>query len=235
MTNSSLAYPSELTLTMITVIQAWAWLLSTVGTSGNVITIAAILQQFYFERARIKGGFRNNQEPPPHISIKITSDIILLLHLSICDLLYCAVNIPLTAVNYQYAFFSNLTDAPPMKNGDSFCLWIAGFRYLNAFVEWTTLSLLTLQRCVHLKRILPVKMFTPRGTVILICCCWIGGIVGQVGAVLNAKRSPPQAKPSGMEVNSLGPFSPASVPRMCHTPRHLQFVLDCEWGRECAC
>ncbi|XP_047471199.1 protein trapped in endoderm-1-like [Penaeus chinensis] len=165
--------------------QVWAWVICVVGGVGNFVTIATIFHQLHLCRSKrsyygrdLKYGenghaLRPRSQGP---SIKLAGDTILLLHLSICDFLYCVVNLPITAWSYNVS-----ADHAP---GKGFCTVVAAFRYLNALVEWMTLGLLTVQRCVDLRRSRRVRFFKPLPTCGILLLCWLGGLAVMLGALI---------------------------------------------------
>ncbi|XP_063586368.1 protein trapped in endoderm-1-like [Penaeus indicus] len=164
--------------------QVWAWVICVVGGVGNFITIATISHQLHLCRSKrsyygdlkyAENGraIRPRSQGP---SIKLAGDTILLLHLSICDFLYCVVNLPITAWSYSVS-----ADRTP---GNGFCTGVATFRYLNALVEWMTLGLLTVQRCVDLRRSRGVRFFKPLPTCGILLLCWLGGLAMMLGALI---------------------------------------------------
>lgn len=111
--------------------------------------------------------------------VVLEGDTLLLLHLSICDFLYCVINLPLTAYTYSYALQS-----PESQPSQPFCQGAALFRYVNALAEWTTLGLLTVQRCVDLGRLRGARFFRPRPTLIFILAIWVVSFLLQMGAII---------------------------------------------------
>lgn len=173
--------------------QAWAWVICVVGGIGNFITIVTISHQLhlcrskrpYYERRPAYGeharATRLRSQGP---SIKLAGDTILLLHLSICDFLYCVVNLPITAWSYNVPLDGTLP-AP----GKSFCTGVAAFRYLNALVEWLTLGLLTVQRCVDLRRSSGARFFKPFPTCVILVMCWLVSLGMMFGALIQVSSS----------------------------------------------
>ncbi|XP_050710975.1 mucin-5AC-like isoform X1 [Eriocheir sinensis] len=165
---------NEAPLGWIMAAQAWAWTVSCIGGVGNLVTICAIAYQLYLGRV-----WRRRHGSVGRPVVALEGDTILLLHLSICDFLYCAVNLPITAITYNYAL--GYTELQPSKK---FCTGAALFRYVNALAEWTTLGLLTVQRCVDLGRSRGARFFRPRPTVLFIAGIWVGSVVLQLGAII---------------------------------------------------
>uniref|UniRef100_A0A0P4WSH0 G-protein coupled receptors family 1 profile domain-containing protein n=1 Tax=Scylla olivacea TaxID=85551 RepID=A0A0P4WSH0_SCYOL len=160
-------------LAWIMAAQAWAWTVSCVGGVGNFVTICAISYQLYLGRV-----WRRRHGPVGRPVLTLEGDTILLLHLSICDFLYCVVNLPITAITYNYAL-GRAPDTPSKL----FCTGAALFRYVNALAEWTTLGLLTVQRCVDLGRSRGARFFRPRPTLLFIAGIWVGSVVLQLAAL----------------------------------------------------
>ncbi|XP_027229092.2 protein trapped in endoderm-1 [Penaeus vannamei] len=168
--------------------QAWAWVICVVGGVGNFVTIATISHQLHLCRSKrsyygrgLKSGEGGHGTRPrcQGPSIKLAGDTILLLHLSLCDFLYCVVNLPITAWSYNVPLDDTL-EAP----GKAFCAGVATFRYLNALVEWMTLGLLTVQRCVDLRRSRGARLFKPLPTCVILLLCWLGCLAMMLGAVV---------------------------------------------------
>ncbi|XP_071536879.1 protein trapped in endoderm-1-like isoform X2 [Panulirus ornatus] len=159
--------------------QAWAWTVSCVGGVGNLVTISSISHQLYLGRVW-RRHYQNDRHDVRHGGrpvVFLGGDTLLLLHLSVCDFLYCVVNLPLTALTYDFAL--GRASKEPSK---TFCTAAALFRYINALAEWTTLGLLTVERCVDLGRSRSARFFRPRSTVFFIAAIWIGSLLLQLGA-----------------------------------------------------
>lgn len=128
---------------------------------------------------------RQNAYPYPSVPygsrpvVVLEGDTLLLLHLSLCDFLYCVINLPLTAYTYSYALQS-----PESQPSQHFCQGAALFRYVNALAEWTTLGLLTVQRCVDLGRLRGARFFRPRPTIIFILAIWVVSFLLQMSAII---------------------------------------------------
>ncbi|XP_076059219.1 uncharacterized protein LOC143035903 [Oratosquilla oratoria] len=149
----------------------WACILAVIGGVGNLVTIATICHQLILGRGR-----NSFYCASPPISIKLDGDTLLILHLSFCDFLYCTVNLPLTA--YTYFTYSN-------GPGRDFCRGAAIFRYLNAFVEWNTLALLAVERCVDLRRSHRSRLFRPKTTLLLLLLVWVVSIILLLPAIIH--------------------------------------------------
>nr|XP_045599598.1 protein trapped in endoderm-1-like isoform X2 [Procambarus clarkii] len=162
--------------------QGWAWTVSCVGGVGNLVTISTIAHQLYLGRLWRRHYQCGHRAGRPVVALE--GDTLLLLHLSFCDFLYCAVNLPLTAITYNYAI--GLSDTVPSK---SFCTGAALFRYINALAEWTTLGLLTVQRCVDLGRSRGARFFRPRPTISFIVAIWLGSVLLQMDAIVQGHFS----------------------------------------------
>ncbi|XP_045602977.1 protein trapped in endoderm-1-like [Procambarus clarkii] len=160
--------------------QGWAWTVSCVGGVGNLVTISTIAHQLYLGRLWRRHYQCGHRAGRPVVALE--GDTLLLLHLSFCDFLYCAVNLPLTAITYNYAI--GLSDTVPSK---SFCTGAALFRYINALAEWTTLGLLTVQRCVDLGRSRGARFFRPRPTISFIVAIWLGSVLLQMDAIVQGQ------------------------------------------------
>lgn len=161
------------------VAQVWAWVICGLGSMGNLLTLAAGAHQLCLkDRRRTNQSGEWGRAMP---GIRLEADTLLLLHLSFCDFLYCAINLPIIAVNYELA----LSDAPPSEYpSDQFCTGTVVFRYLNAIVEWMTLGLLALERCLDMGRVRTNRIFTPTKTCILLACCWGAALILQAGSIV---------------------------------------------------
>lgn len=199
---------NEAPLGWIMAAQAWAWTVSCIGGVGNLVTICAIAYQLYLGRV-----WRRRHGSVGRPVVALEGDTILLLHLSICDFLYCAVNLPITAITYNYAL--GYTEVQPSK---TFCTGAALFRYVNALAEWTTLGLLTVQRCVDLGRSRGARFFRPRPTLMFIAGIWVGSVVLQLGAIIKVGLT---FIPSP---DYLPPL-PATAPHPAHPRQCFVFVL----------
>ncbi|XP_064095187.1 uncharacterized protein LOC135207388 [Macrobrachium nipponense] len=160
----------------IQVSQVWACIVATVGVSGNLLTIGIIIWQMTFWRG---GGPRHTTSLPAIISRAKRTPLIpkegytlLLLNLSVCDLLYCGINLPVTVYTYSYAF----TEETPST---SFCSGAAFARYTIALMEWLSMALIVVQRCVDLRRSRRMRFFKPKPTVVLISIVWVLSILPQ--------------------------------------------------------
>lgn len=190
--------------TIIRVAQIWAWVLCVFGGIGNILTVLTIAHQFYLGsrsettrrhrrrqqrrqwRTTALGETLSTHDDCPSV-LKLKADTILLLHLSVCDLLYCTVNLPFIAINYSYAFFDGAV--PCTGPSQRYCTGTAMFRYVNAFIEWMTLGLLAVQRCIRIgKPEGDVRIFTPLSTCLLILGCWVGTFLLQTNAVIQVRN-----------------------------------------------
>ncbi|XP_066980057.1 2-oxoglutarate receptor 1-like [Macrobrachium rosenbergii] len=170
----------------IRVSQVWACIVATVGISGNILTIGIIIWQMTFWR---KGCITRTRSLPAVISRAKRTPLIpkegytlLLLNLSVCDLLYCGINLPVTVYTYSYAF----TEETPST---SFCSVAAFLRYTIALMEWLSLALIALQRCVDLRRSRGVRFFKPKPTIVLIGIVWILSILPQSIFIFFTKKT----------------------------------------------
>ena len=162
------------------VAQAWALVICVLGSSGNLLTLATGAHQLCLAKNN-----RRNQEsirrdrcwcrPPPAITLQ--ADTLLLLHLSLCDFLYCSINLPIIAFNYELALSNTSSHNYP---GAQFCTATVVFRYLNALTEWMTMGLLAVERCLDMGRVRASRVFTPAKTCILLACCWAAAFLLQV-------------------------------------------------------
>ncbi|XP_066965135.1 protein trapped in endoderm-1-like [Macrobrachium rosenbergii] len=158
--------------------QAWAVCVAVIGIAGNAISIITITWQFDLWRRcrqRSPNFSSTNSRSLAHQKPVIPLDgyTMLLLNLSVCDLLYCGVNLPITAYTYSYAFW-------PCRPSVAFCRGAGLFRYLNALVEWQTLALITIQRCVDLRRSRGLRFFKPKPTMVFIVIIWVSSAVPQL-------------------------------------------------------
>lgn len=158
--------------------QVWAWLICIVGSMGNLLTLATGAHQLCLLERRRKHTSAGRCRTTP--AIRLEADTLLLLHLSLCDLLYCAINLPIIAINYELA----LSGAPPSAYpSEQFCTVTVVFRYLNAIIEWMTLGLLAVERCLDMSRVRANRIFTPIKTCILLGCCWGAALMLHVPAI----------------------------------------------------
>ncbi|XP_042894125.1 protein trapped in endoderm-1-like [Penaeus japonicus] len=163
--------------------QYWAWTVSCVGVVGNLLTIFTIIHQLYLGhlwRQRHRSLYHNGTGRLSGALVRpvlpLEGDTLILLHLSLCDFLYCAINLPLTALTYNYAFSDETPSRP-------FCTGAALFRYGSAFAEWMTLGLLATERCVDLGRSRAARFFRLRCTVFCLVAIWAGSITLQLAIV----------------------------------------------------
>lgn len=161
------------------VAQVWAWMICAIGSAGNLLTLATGAHQLCLrDRMRTHELFEQRHA---RAAIRLEADTLLLLHLSLCDFLYCAVNLPIIAVNYELA----LSSAPPSEYpSEQFCVVTVVFRYLNAIVEWMTLGLLAVERCLDMGRIRTNRIFTPAKTCVLLASCWGAALLLQVSSIV---------------------------------------------------
>lgn len=160
--------------------QYWAGIVSCVGVLGNLLTIFTIVHQLYLghqwrqrHRSLYHNGTGRLQGNLVRPVLPLEGDTLILLHLSLCDFLYCIINLPLTAITYNYAF----TEENPSQ---SFCTGAALFRYGSAFAEWMTLGLLATERCVDLGRSRAARFFRPRFTAVYLVAIWAASITLQL-------------------------------------------------------
>ncbi|XP_037784545.1 protein trapped in endoderm-1-like [Penaeus monodon] len=160
--------------------QYWAGIVSCVGVLGNLLTIFTIVHQLYLghqwrqrHRSLYHNGTGRLQGNLVRPVLPLEGDTLILLHLSLCDFLYCIINLPLTAITYNYAF----TEENPSQ---SFCTGAALFRYGSAFAEWMTLGLLATERCVDLGRSRAARFFRPRFTAVCLVAIWAASITLQL-------------------------------------------------------
>ncbi|XP_068238145.1 protein trapped in endoderm-1-like [Palaemon carinicauda] len=158
--------------------QVWAICVAVIGIVGNLMSIITIIWQFDLWRRckqRSPNSLSNNSRYQVHQRPVIPMDgyTMLLLNLSVCDLLYCGVNLPITAYTYSYAFSQR-------RPSVVFCSGAALFRYFNALVEWQTLTLITVQRCVDLRRSRGRRFFKPKPTMVFIVIIWVASAVPQL-------------------------------------------------------
>lgn len=163
----------------IQVTQCWMWMLTCVGSLGNLITIMVILHQLYIGHVQRRRPWTLRQRngslfPVEKPVLPFEGHTLLLLHLSFCDLLYSAVNFPLTIIAYGHALDGATEEL------DRLCPVAAFLRYTNALAEWLTLGLLAFQRCVDLGRWRGTRFFKPAATGFLIGGVWVVSVIFQV-------------------------------------------------------
>ncbi|KAK8406164.1 hypothetical protein O3P69_007116 [Scylla paramamosain] len=159
--------------------QVWAWVICVLGVSGNLLTLATAAHQLYLakrNRRSLKSVRRDGLGRVPPSFITLQADTLLLLHLSLCDLLYCSINLPIIALNYDLALSDTFTPVP----SEQFCTASVVFRYLNALAEWMTLGLLAVERCLNMGRVRVSHIFKPANTCVLLVCCWVAALLSQV-------------------------------------------------------
>lgn len=90
---------------------------------------------------------------------------IFILNLAFADLLYCAINLPLYAVQYlqQRWIF-----------GPTVCYLTTAFRYINAFADWMCVAMIAVSRCITMaKPDLGERLFSGRSGKLVILLVWI--------------------------------------------------------------
>ena len=165
------------------VAQVWACFICALGISGNLLTLATGAHQLCLaKRNRRTPEFmrRDRLGRGPQSFIKLQADTLLLLHLSLCDLLYCSISLPIIALNYDLALSDAYTSVPSKQ----FCTASVVFRYLNAITEWMTLGLLAVERCLNMGRVRASHIFTPTCTCVLLVCCWGMALLLQVVPII---------------------------------------------------
>lgn len=161
------------------VAQVWACVICALGSAGNLLTLATGVHQLCLKGRRRSHESVERRRATP--AIRMEADNLLLLHLSLCDFLYCVVNLPIIAVNYELA----LSGASPSEYpSEEFCTVTVVFRYLNAIVEWMTLGLLAVERCLDMGRVRTNRIFTPTKTCVLLASCWAAALLLQVGSIV---------------------------------------------------
>ena len=68
---------------------------------------------------------------------------IFILNLALADFLYCAVNLPLYALQYLHQRWIW---------GHTLCYITTAFRYINAFADWMSVSMIAVSRCISLSK-----------------------------------------------------------------------------------
>lgn len=90
---------------------------------------------------------------------------IFILNLAFADLLYCAISLPIYAVQYLSERFTM---------GENMCLVATVFRYINAFADWMCVAMIALSRCISLtKPELGEKLFAGKNGKLIILMVWI--------------------------------------------------------------
>ena len=90
---------------------------------------------------------------------------IFILNLAFADSLYCAINLPLYAMQY-------------LKKrwiwGSDLCYITTAFRYINAFADWMSVAMIAVSRCISLVRPeLAEKLFGGRNGKLIILAIWV--------------------------------------------------------------
>ncbi|XP_068245112.1 protein trapped in endoderm-1-like [Palaemon carinicauda] len=142
--------------------QIWAGIIAVTGTLGNIMTITILVKNMNLSRMERTLPLLSFQSLIP-----LDGYHLLLLQLCVCDLLYCAVSLPITIYTYSYAYTEN--ESP----SEIFCNVAAYLRYSIAFLDWTSLALIAIQRCVDLQRSKGQHIFQPKITLVLILTIWV--------------------------------------------------------------
>lgn len=95
-----------------------------------------------------------------------TADTYFLLHLAVCDFLYCSVNMPLTIIAYSKVIDNSCPS-------EQYCIYATFFRYIIAYTEWMTLAILMVERSVDVRNPNNNKFFTPSVAYILCFSTWM--------------------------------------------------------------
>ncbi|XP_042218880.1 G-protein coupled receptor moody-like [Homarus americanus] len=139
----------------------------------NLLTLCTLAHQF-----RIPRRVRYIKD--------MTPDTVLIINLALADLFYSSISLPFMFTTY-YRLYNNKmnnTEECPWVEGDSACQLSAFLRYTNAIVEWTTLGLMALERCVTIYNYrhsrAPSSWFTSRKTAAYCCIIWLLGMTCQL-------------------------------------------------------
>ena len=90
---------------------------------------------------------------------------IFILNLAFADSLYCAINLPLYAMQYLKQRWTW---------GPDLCYITTAFRYINAFADWMSVAMIAVSRCVSLTRPeLGEKIFGGRNGKLIILAIWV--------------------------------------------------------------
>nr|XP_053650579.1 protein trapped in endoderm-1-like [Cherax quadricarinatus] len=229
--------------------QVWAWTVSVVGGTGNLVTVCTVVHQLHLGRLHHRGRYyqdghyhqdghhQDGHQQDGHLqddrpSLRAQGDTLLLLHLSACDLVYCAINLPVTAITYNYAIAAA---APPSR---LYCTAAAMFRYVNALAEWTTLGLLTVQRCVDLGRWPGARFFKPRPTILFIIGIWVGSVLLQLNAIIEVRRTSAKRSPTTVVLLTLESLLPCclrlvgSLSIICQISRNTRMLRQAGMPKE---
>lgn len=133
-----------------------------VGGLSNLLTIATLIHQKCLPRLQR--------------SILWSANTVLIFNLALADLSYCCVSLPFVTVTYIKVLINRTVD--PFTNEQ--CVFPAFWRYSTAIVEWTTLGVIALERCVNLSKYVNSKYFTAKKMLLASALIWILGIVLQV-------------------------------------------------------
>ena len=90
---------------------------------------------------------------------------IFILNLAFADSLYCAINLPLYAMQYLKMRWIW---------GPDLCYITTAFRYVNAFADWMSVAMIAVSRCISLTRPeLAEKLFGGRKGKLIILAIWV--------------------------------------------------------------
>ena len=88
-----------------------------------------------------------------------------MIHLAIADLIVCSINMPLNA----YTIFAKGWFA-----GKELCIFVAAFRYITIYAEWMIVSMIAVNKCVHLIRPkLGYKIFSGLSGHLIVASIWL--------------------------------------------------------------
>ena len=85
--------------------------------------------------------------------------------MAFADSLYCAINLPLYAMQYLKMRWIW---------GPDLCYITTAFRYVNAFADWMSVAMIAVSRCISLTRPeLAEKLFGGRKGKLIILAIWV--------------------------------------------------------------
>ena len=117
------------------------FLVLTIGGGGNLLTLISVPYAYYKYRSSF-----------PHLWNSVT---LLMLHLSICDILYIIIGVPTYVVVYIYGYF---------PYNEWMCWGLAAVRNLFAYADFLTQGLIAVTRCFGmLKNRMKIAMLNRKG------------------------------------------------------------------------
>ena len=185
-------------------LQLWALVVICIGGIGNGFSLIAITYQLIFKNTETrsrnafiqknvskakedpkiyenskfsKNSIKEYKENEKRLKVIIDGDLILLIHLSFCDFIYCIIVLPMVVKNYNMA-----VDGKTLS--EEMCIVFAYTKYVIAITEFYTLAILSLERCVDLRRAGSNKIFTVKRSITICVLIWITNSCLQLGGVM---------------------------------------------------